>query len=44
MFADNDTMDLFEILAESEEDVKHYRVAPMKESFDDLRELLTDTP
>ena len=35
-------IELLEILAESEEDMKFGRVAPMQETFDDLRRLLTE--
>ena len=35
-------IELLEVLAESEEDVKFCRVAPMQETFDDLRLLLTE--
>ena len=35
-------IELLEILAESEEDVKSGRVAPMQETFDDLRKMLTE--
>jgi prevent-host-death family protein len=35
-------IELLEILAESEEDVKLDRVAPVQETFDDLRCLLTE--
>ena len=35
-------IELLEILAESEEDVKFSRVAPVQETFDDLRLLLTE--
>ena len=35
-------IELLEILAESDEDVKYGRVAPMQEIFDDLRLLLTE--
>jgi len=35
-------IELMEILAESEEDVKFDRVAPVQETFDDLRRLLTE--
>ncbi|MBR3468823.1 MAG: hypothetical protein IKH28_03925 [Lachnospiraceae bacterium] len=44
MLVDVDKMELFEILAESEEDVECGRVAPLKETFDDLHKLLVDTP
>ena len=30
-------IELLEVLAESEEDVKYGRVAPIKDTFDDLR-------
>ena len=33
---------LLEILAEADEDVKYGRVAPMKDTFDDLRSLLKE--
>ena len=33
-------IELLEILAEAEEDVAHGRVAPIQETFDDLRALL----
>ena len=35
-------IELLEILAESEEDVKFGRVAPLQETFDDLREMLRE--
>ena len=35
-------IELLEILAESEEDVKFGRVAPVQETFDDLRNMLTE--
>jgi len=35
-------IELLEVLAESEEDVKFGRVAPVQETFDDLRLLLTE--
>ena len=35
-------IELLEILAESEEDVKFGRVAPIQETFDDLRKMLTE--
>ena len=35
-------IELLEILAESEEDVKFGRVAPVRETFDDLRKMLTE--
>ncbi len=35
-------IELLEILAESEEDVKFGRVAPAQETFDDLRKMLTE--
>ena len=35
-------IELLEILAESEEDVKFGRVAPVQDTFDDLRLLLTE--
>ena len=35
-------IELLETLAESDEDVKHGRVAPMKDTFDDLRSLLKE--
>ena len=35
-------IELLEILAESEEDVKSGRVAPVQETFDDLRKMLTE--
>ena len=35
-------IELLEILAESEEDVKSGRVAPMQETFDDLRKMLAE--
>ena len=35
-------IELLEILAESEEDVKFGRVAPVEETFDDLRKMLTE--
>ena len=33
-------IELLDILAESEEEVKHEKVAPVKDTFDDLRTLL----
>lgn len=33
-------IELLEILAEAEDDVNNGRVAPMKDSFDDLRQIL----
>ncbi|MCR5278584.1 MAG: type II toxin-antitoxin system Phd/YefM family antitoxin [Lachnospiraceae bacterium] len=35
-------LELLEILAESEEDVRNGRVAPIKDTFDDLRKMLTE--
>ncbi len=35
-------IELLEILAESEEDVKFGRVAPLQETFDDLRKMLRE--
>jgi prevent-host-death family protein len=35
-------IELLEILAESEEDVKFGRAAPVQETFDDLRKMLTE--
>ncbi len=35
-------IELLEILAEADEDVKYGRVAPMQETFDDLRGLLKE--
>ena len=35
-------IELLEILAESEEDVKFGRVAPIQETYDDLRKMLTE--
>jgi len=35
-------LELLEILAESEEDVRTGRVAPMQETFDDIRDLLRE--
>ena len=35
-------IELLEILAEAEEDVKFGRVAPVQETFDDLRKMLTE--
>lgn len=35
-------IELFEILAEAEDDVSKARVAPMQETFDDLRALLRE--
>jgi len=35
-------IELLEILAEADEDVKYGRVAPMKDTFDDLRSLLKE--
>ena len=34
-------MEVFEILSKSEEDVSRGRVAPIQDTFDDLRKLLT---
>ena len=34
--------DLFEILANAEDDVRSGRTAPMKESFDELRKRLSE--
>lgn len=36
-------LELLELLAEAEDDVQHGRVAPMKDSFDDLRSMLKET-
>ena len=33
-------IELLEILAESDEDVKYGKIAPMKNTFDDLRNIL----
>lgn len=35
-------LELLEILAEADEDVRNGRVAPMKDTFDDLRALLRE--
>ena len=35
-------MELLEILAEADEDVKYGRVAPMKDTFDELRSMLKE--
>ena len=35
-------IELLEILAEAEEDVKFGRVAPVQETFDDIRKMLTE--
>lgn len=35
-------IELLEILAEADEDVKYGRVAPMKDTFDDLRSILKE--
>ncbi len=35
-------IELLEILAEADEDVKHGRIVPMKETFDDLRKFLKE--
>ena len=35
-------IELLEILAEADEDVKYKRVAPVKDTFDDLRSLLKE--
>ena len=35
-------IEMLEILAESEEDVKFGRVAPVQETFDDLRKMLAE--
>ena len=35
-------IEVLEILAEAENDVKHGRVAPINETFDDLRQLLQE--
>ncbi|MCI8712795.1 MAG: type II toxin-antitoxin system Phd/YefM family antitoxin [Ruminococcus sp.] len=35
-------IELLEILSESEDDVKHERVAPISETFDDLRKVLRE--
>ena len=35
-------IELLEILAEAEEDVKNDRVAPVTETFDDLRKMLQE--
>jgi prevent-host-death family protein len=35
-------LELLEMLAESEEDVRNGRVAPMQDSFDDIRKRLTE--
>lgn len=36
-------LELLELLAEAEDDVQHGRVAPMKDSFDELRSMLKET-
>ena len=35
-------IELLEILAEADEDVKYNRTAPIKNTFDDLRKMLTE--
>ncbi|MBR4707666.1 MAG: type II toxin-antitoxin system Phd/YefM family antitoxin [Pseudobutyrivibrio sp.] len=35
-------IELLEVLAEADEDVKNGRVAPMKDTFDDLRSMLKE--
>ena len=35
-------IELLEILAEAEEDVKNKRTAPISETFDDLRQMLQE--
>ena len=35
-------IELLEILAESDEDVKYGRIAPIKDTFDDLRKMLRE--
>ena len=35
-------IELLEILAEADEDVKYERVAPIKDTFDDLRDILKE--
>ena len=35
-------IELLEILAESDEDVKFGRVAPVRDTFDDIRKMLTE--
>ena len=35
-------IEILEILAEADEDVKYGRVAPIKDTFDDLRSMLTE--
>ena len=35
-------LELLEILTEAEEDVKNNRVAPMSDTFDDLRTMLQE--
>jgi prevent-host-death family protein len=35
-------IELLEMLAESDEDVKFGRIAPVQETFDDLRKMLTE--
>ena len=35
-------IELLEILAEADEDVKYERVAPVKDTFDDLRDILRE--
>jgi len=38
-----DLRNLLEILAEAEDDAAHGRVAPIKETFDDLRDYFIDS-
>ena len=35
-------IELLEILAEADEDVKYGRIAPIKDTFDDLRSILEE--
>ena len=35
-------IELLEVLAEAEDDVKNGRVAPVKDTFDDLRKMLKE--
>ena len=39
---DEARIELLEVLAEAEDDVKNGRVAPMTETFDDLRKMLQE--
>ena len=36
-------IELLEVLAEAEDDVKNCRVAPISDTFDDLRKMLQET-